>query len=293
MIKWRGVVWSVHPLFVILMIGAVMTGYFLELFTLFAIVLVHELGHVAAARYFGWTVREVKLLPFGGVAEVEEAGGVPAKEEALVALAGPLQNVWLGFVAWGLGATGIWDEQWSEYVWRANAMIGLFNLLPVYPLDGGKLLQAALSYMITYYKAMLWTMRVSMLLSLLIVVAAVVPALLYGHGVQLNFLIIGCFLLASNWTYYRNIPYLFFRFLMYRDRVAEKAVKSGETARSIIVGSKQTIMSVARLLKRENYHLIYLLEPGGYSMKMIPEQEIVRDCLSGRNPYRAVEELFS
>jgi len=275
------------------MIGAVMTGYFLELFTLFAIVLVHELGHVAAANYFGWTVREVKLLPFGGVAEVEEAGGVPAKEEALVALAGPLQNVWLGLAAWGLGAAGIWDEQWSEYVWRANAMIGLFNLLPVYPLDGGKLVQAALSYMITYYKAMLWTMRVSMLLSLLIVLAAVVPSLIYGHGIQLNFLIIGCFLLVSNWTYYRNIPYLFFRFLMYRDRVAEKAVKSGETARSIIVGSKQSIMSVAKLLKRENYHLIYLMEPGGSSMKMIPEQEIIRDCLSGRNPYRAVEELFS
>ncbi|MNH43148.1 Peptidase family M50 [compost metagenome] len=47
---------------------------------------------------------------------------------------------------------GIWDPGWSEYVWKANLMIGLFNMLPIHPLDGGKLLQAALSYAVNYYK---------------------------------------------------------------------------------------------------------------------------------------------
>ena len=78
MIKWRGISFRLHPLFVLVMLASVVTGRFAELITLFAIVLWHELGHLFAALRYGWTVKEVKLLPFGGVLEVEDAGSIPA-----------------------------------------------------------------------------------------------------------------------------------------------------------------------------------------------------------------------
>lgn len=281
-----------HPLFVLVMIGSVATGYFAELITLFLIVLVHEIGHVVVARSFGWHVREVKLLPFGGVAEIEEAGSMPAGQDALVAIAGPLQNLWMGLAAWGCGQLGWWDPVWAEYVWKANLMIGLFNLLPIYPLDGGKLLQAAFSYSFNYFTMMKWTARISLVLSSAMIAFSLVIAFRSDAGIQLNLLVVGLFLWMSNWTYYRNIPYLFVRFLMHRDRVAVRQLSRGSLADPIIVSSKEPIISVVRLFWREKYHLIYVMEHGGRIGKVIPEEHVVESYLSERNPYRPVIELF-
>lgn len=274
------------------MIGSVITGYFAELLTLFVIVLVHELGHVVVMRAFNWRVREVKLLPFGGVAEVEDAGSIPAKEEALVAIAGPLQNLWMGLLAWGCGQLGLWDAEWAEYVWKANMMIGLFNLLPIYPLDGGKLLQAAFSYSFNFYAMMKWTARISLALSAMMVMYSLYGALRSDMGIQLNLLVVGLFLCITNWTYYRNIPYLFMRFLMHRDQVISRKIAKGILASPIIVGGKQPIISVVRLLWREQYHLIYLMEASGRVLMVVPEQHVVARYLAERNPYRAAIELF-
>jgi Zn-dependent proteases len=274
------------------MIGSVMTGYFIELFTLFLIVLVHEIGHVVVARSFDLTVREVKLLPFGGVAEMEDAGSIPAAQDALIAIAGPLQNVWMGLAAWVCGQLGWWDAEWAAYVWQANLMIGLFNLLPIYPLDGGKLMQAAFSYGFNYYAMMKWTSRISIALSTLMIGYAISTTFQSDAGIQLNLLVVGLFLLLTNWTYYRNIPYLFVRFLMHRDRVAVRTIARGSLARPIIVNLKQPIIAVVRLLWREQYHLIYLMELEGRIVKVVPEKEIVDRYLMERDPNRAVIELF-
>lgn len=275
------------------MLGSVLTGYFAELLTLFILVLVHELGHVLVARGFGWTIREVKLLPFGGVVEVDEAGGVPTAEEAMVAIAGPLQNLWMGIAAWLCGELGWWESGWAQYVCQANLMIGLFNLLPIHPLDGGKLLQAALSYAVNYYKMLIWSARISIVLSILMVLSSILPVLIYRDGIQLNLLIVGIFLLMTNWTYHRNVPYLFYRFLMHRGRIAVRSMTKGHRASPIIVNGRQSILTVARLFRREQYHLIYMVEPHSTVVKVLAEQQIVEGCLSDNNPNRAVNELFS
>lgn len=284
--------WSVHPLFVLIMLASVLTGYFGELITLFLIVFVHELGHVAAGQAFGWKFRVVRLLPFGGVAEVENGAGVSAKQEACVAIMGPLQNVWMGLLALLLGKLGWWDASWAAYVWQANLMIGLFNLLPIHPLDGGRLLQAALSYSLNYYSMMVWTARVSMLLSLGMIIYAMMPLLLEGRGPQANLCMVGFFLLISNWTYYRNIPYVFFRFLMSRAEAAVRHSGRGAAAQPIVVHRRQSLSSVTRLFWRERYHLIYVRGDNGGIMHVLPEEELVDDYLQGGNPNRAVFELF-
>ncbi|MFC4099987.1 site-2 protease family protein [Paenibacillus xanthanilyticus] len=293
MIKWKGTVWTVHPLFVLIMLASVATGYFTELLTLFALVFVHELGHVAVAKGFGWTVREVKLLPFGGVAEVEDGSGVPAKEEAIVAIAGPLQNVWMAAAAWGLGQTGLWSEEWSQYVISANAIIALFNLLPILPLDGGKLMNALLSRTTTYHRTLRIGARVSLVLSAGMVVFAVLPWLHGGQtGIQPNLLVVGLFLLLTNWTYNRHIPFLFLRFLTSRGLSASRHLTKGAWALPIIVSKAHTIASALRLFKRDSYHLIVVMEETGQILAVLPEQQLVNGYLEDGKPDRAVLELF-
>ncbi|WP_028561851.1 M50 family metallopeptidase [Paenibacillus pinihumi] len=289
--KLLGIRWSVHPLFVLIMMASVITGYFLELLTLFALVFVHELGHVLAARGFGWRIREVKLLPFGGVAETEEAGSMPAREEIIVALAGPLQNLWMGLTAWALGELGVISPEWASHLVQANLMIGLFNLLPVLPLDGGKIVQALMSCRLPYHITLVWGARISLFASASMIIYSLLPR--EGvPGIQMNLLAIGIFLFASNWSYYRNIPFIFVRFLMHREGWADKYRRREGLAQPIIVSVHHTIQGTLRRLVKEKYHLIYVLGMKGTVVTVLPEEQVVNNFLTHGKPGSAVTELF-
>ncbi|CAM3733594.1 M50 family metallopeptidase [Cohnella lubricantis] len=278
MIKWRGTRIKLHPLFVLLMLLSIAAGQIAQIATLFGIVLLHELGHLAMALRFGWTVREIKLLPFGGVLEVEDAGGVPAREEALVAIAGPLQNVILAAFAWLATAFGWVDSRWADGFVQANAIIALFNLLPVMPLDGGKLMQTWMSLRIPYHRTLLWSMRISLLFSFAAVAASLYPLLRGGH-VHLNLLMTGLFLAASNWTYRRNVPFVFLRFLVHRSRRADHRVDGGTLAQPIVISENRTPASVVKLLMRERYHLVYVMRQGKIR-RVVPEGQMIDGFLA-------------
>jgi stage IV sporulation protein FB len=279
LIKWRGIAFNVHPLFVLIMLASVATGRFLELAALFIMVLIHELGHVTAALHFGWTVKEVKLLPFGGVAEVEEAGALPVREEILVALAGPLQNVWMAAAGWLFGQAGWVDGIWADQFVRANLLICLFNLLPILPLDGGKLLQAWISLHVPFHRTLVWCATVSIVFSAAVILCAVWP-MTRGGLLELNLLVVGLFLLFSNWMHRRNVPFLFLRFLVHRVRRSERHFDRGALARPIVIGDDRPVISVVHLFMKEGYHLVYVMKKGRI-VKVLPEGTII-DGFLGR-----------
>ena len=112
-------------------------------------VLLHELGHSVTARHFGIRVVDITLLPIGGMARMAE---MPenARVEGLVAFAGPAVNFVLaliGFVALWAGALLGWNGlglAGSLFLY-VNLVLGLFNLIPAFPMDGGRILRAFLA----------------------------------------------------------------------------------------------------------------------------------------------------
>lgn len=114
---------------------------------LFVSVLLHELSHSFVAVAHGMSVRGITLHVFGGVSELGEEPPT-ARAEFLIAVVGPLTSLGLAGVLWAVGRAGFVPvgspEAIVDYLVVFNLAIGLFNLIPGFPLDGGRLLRAAL-----------------------------------------------------------------------------------------------------------------------------------------------------
>jgi len=121
--------------------------------TLFAIILLHELGHCIVALSFGLRVLDITLWPLGGIARMSEMPE-SAKVEGLIAVAGPIVNfilaaamapVWLWTTQPGIDRPLLRDFAFSFVL--ANLLMGAFNLIPAFPTDGGRILRAILAWL--------------------------------------------------------------------------------------------------------------------------------------------------
>jgi Zn-dependent protease/predicted transcriptional regulator len=123
-------------------------GGFGALGILFSIV-AHEFSHSLVARRFGMPIRQITLFVFGGVAQMEEESPSP-RAELFMAIAGPIASVALGFLFWGVllaGRRAGWPVAVTgvlAYMRTINFILAAFNLVPAFPLDGGRVLRAGL-----------------------------------------------------------------------------------------------------------------------------------------------------
>lgn len=146
----------------------------------FGFVVLHEMGHAVAARAFGTPTGEITLLPIGGVARRERMPEGP-KQELWVALAGPAANAAIAIVLYcSLAFTSGWSPFRQpatlqgpivELLFLANLAIGLFNLIPGLPMDGGRVLRALLASHMNYTDATQLAASVGQALALVLGVA--------------------------------------------------------------------------------------------------------------------------
>jgi len=142
---------------------------------LFVCVTLHELGHCFMARRFGVTVPRILLLPIGGMAEFSSIPKRP-RSEILIALAGPATNFLVASILmiFALHTTNWNPEDFPDHgvellqhLVIMNIVMGCFNLLPVFPMDGGRILRALFATRLPYRKATRIAVRTGEVLSIL------------------------------------------------------------------------------------------------------------------------------
>jgi Zn-dependent protease/CBS domain-containing protein len=134
----------------------------LYIIAVFACVVLHEFGHVAAARRYGIMTPDITLLPIGGVARLERMPEEPG-QEFVIAIAGPLVNVVIAAVIFLALGYGIGLDQLAQIenprvdffarLAGVNVFLVLFNLIPAFPMDGGRVLRAALATRMPWARA--------------------------------------------------------------------------------------------------------------------------------------------
>ena len=181
-LRIRGISLRVHITFFIIVIlsalqwselgggvGGALFGVILILL-LFVCVTLHELAHSLVAQHYGIPVRSITLLPLGGVAQISKNPDTPL-HDLLIAVAGPLVNVLIaGVLAVVLGTglhlnvlagRGLLNGDFNQPTWTnllfwllaANVSLALFNLIPAFPLDGGRIFRALLAMALGYPRA--------------------------------------------------------------------------------------------------------------------------------------------
>lgn len=147
---------EIHPICYIVALIYIITGMFRPFFWITLLIVVHEIGHVLAGILFKWNIEKVTIMPMGGITIFKESLNRPIFEEFVIAIMGPIfQIIFYIFIS-----------SYVEYSWfhTANLALLIFNLLPIIPLDGSKILHCLMDIAFSYqmsHKIILW---VSMLL---------------------------------------------------------------------------------------------------------------------------------
>ena len=146
---------------------------------MFTCVLLHEFGHVFAARGYGIQTPDITLLPIGGMARLERMPRKPL-HEFVVAICGPLVNVAIAAAIAGfVGVRPFFDPEFPflqpghffEKLMMWNVMMVVFNLIPAFPMDGGRVLRAILAMLTDYSTATRWAATVGQGIAMVVVIA--------------------------------------------------------------------------------------------------------------------------
>jgi len=155
-----GIKIRIHTSFLVVMVIVLLAGGLQSaaaLVVLFAFVVLHELSHSLVARAHGVHVQDITLLPIGGVARLSQMPEAP-RAEFLIAVAGPALNFVIAALAFGVQAMvgtalGHGVAALIDLIIFINLALGTFNLLPAFPMDGGRLLRAYLATRLDYVGA--------------------------------------------------------------------------------------------------------------------------------------------
>ncbi|MFC7393196.1 M50 family metallopeptidase [Scopulibacillus cellulosilyticus] len=273
---------KIHPVFWFVLAAGLITGHFWDIVIVFFIVFIHECGHAAAAMIVGWRVTAIELLPFGGVAKVEDHANRPLKEELFVTIAGPLQHLWLPAVSYLLAPTEFWSYSHHHLFLTYNTMILLFNLLPVWPLDGGKLLYILLMRRLPFKKAY----HYSLIISLIILVLLTVFLLIF-YPFLLSYFVVASFLGLSIYKEWRQRQYVFMRFLLSRWREYQDKSKY---YKPLIVPPNMPIINILDLFYRGMDHQIIIRNHN--KQRVINEGDLLNLYFSGHYARHRIGELF-
>ena len=178
---------------------------------LFVSIILHEMAHSLVARQFGLDVGSITLFIFGGVAELEQEPRDP-RSEFWIAIAGPVMSLLLASAAYGLSAfLGLYPTSGVlvsilGYLWLINLLLATFNLVPAFPLDGGRVFRAALwHYKQDLVAATRIASRTGTAFGLFLVVLGI-SGLVFSFGVGgLWYIVIGFFIISASRNSYQQL----------------------------------------------------------------------------------------
>lgn len=173
--------WYIHPFTLLYLIMAYFSGRFFEYVLALGIVCFHEMFHYVFAKIYHFDIEKVEILPFGAFLSLRDYGLHHIVEEAIMIMAGLCSHFFLYIIIMSLGG--------NAFLLQINILVFVFNVLPIYPLDGSKLFLLFTSLWMDYQKAIRLQIKVSIFT--LCIVCVFYPQIsywiVYGYLIYINY----------------------------------------------------------------------------------------------------------
>lgn len=276
--KIAGMELRIHPslLLMLALFGAL--GLLVQALMVFALVLGHEAAHLLTGKAYGFKVTGLELFPYGGTAYCDDLFEGRKWEESIMALAGPFFNLVLLFAVQFARWQGLLAGSWAEDFVRYNLYLAAFNLLPVLPLDGGRVVRAVLAESLGFVrvtKVLAWAGKFTgVALALTGLILAVKGA--WSEG-PLTLLILGIFFWLAGGKEVATARITFLRQLSRKKE--ELAAKGMMKSKWITARADTPVVRIVEELTPDRYTLISLADEDFEWDKTLTESQVLEGML--------------
>lgn len=224
----------------IIILLSCLTGLIKELFIIGVLVIFHEFGHFLTSYYYKWNIKKITIYPFGGLISYDEKIDMPLKEEFLVTISGPLNQLIIFLILYLLNKSYYISDNYFKLICNYNYVLLFFNLLPIVPLDGSKILNVILNKMCSFKKSYFLTLVISIIFLLLFVI----------HFNKYSYYLIITFLIYNIYNNIKNKDLIFNKFLL------EKYLYNNNYKKYYKINSiKKMKRNKRHLIKKNNVYL--------------------------------------
>ncbi len=274
---------SIHPLFLLFGIYFAFRGKVFSFLVYTLVAVVHEFGHYCVAEKLGYRLVKLQLLPYGAVIS-GDLDGLRFKDEIAVAMAGPILNLLLA-----LGFTALWWlfpdlYPFTETAMQANLSLGLINLIPAYPLDGGRILRASLSRVLRRKTALLISGITAVILACGLLGLFFYSVVVGKANISLiffaSFVLVGAFSRAKD-----NI------YVKYYCQFEPQKLKRGMEVTVIAFGENATVKDLIGRVKGESLYEVRVLDVSGKVKKTFSPKKVL-EIISSADIYQKLDNIL-
>ena len=193
----------------LLALSYILTGYYLNLIALTSLIIIHEFGHYISAKILKFNVEKIIIYPYGGITRIKDLINKNINKELIISISGILFQLIYYYIIMLLNRQNIIRNYTFDIFTKYNQALLSFNILPIYPLDGSKIINLLLSKYLYFNLSNKITIYIS-LITLLIVIINNTYQCNYGYIITLSILITYII------KYIKNIKYIYNKFLLER-----------------------------------------------------------------------------
>ncbi|NLW07748.1 MAG: hypothetical protein GX039_07220 [Clostridia bacterium] len=276
--RWGATEIIFNDYFILLLGLYFLLGVLPQALLLFTAVALHEGCHAIVAYRLGWRVSSVELFPFGGVARLQRPTGRQPWSEALIALAGPAASLGMALILVFVCQALKPAPSWLLFFARVNLILGLFNLWPGLPLDGGRLYRAWRSQQCGWAQATLEGVYGGWLLAITLGLTSCLGY--YLRMVDLQGLVLALFIYYAAQGEREAVPYMFWQDFWQR-RNRNKFLMTGK-ARWLVAEHNLPSTRLVRHFAAHAYNLVAVIDTEGRLAGILTETEIMGAIMAGR-----------
>ena len=192
----------------LLLILSFFAGYIREMIIVYIILFIHELGHFFLMKHYNIKIHNITMYPYGGIIKSDILINTNSRNVILISLGGIISQIILLIIVYFIYKTNIITDTSYNIFLKYNTSIIIFNLLPIYPLDGFKILNSILELFINF--------KFSIQISLIINIISLILFFCYLYYNNINNYIIIIFMIFSLLKYIKNIKYIINKFYIER-----------------------------------------------------------------------------